>query len=147
MTEFENLPRVSSGAERMRRYRERRRRGLSCIKVQLRRSEVDGLIGCDTVLMMRVTVGVLQLGWHRDIDGALSPLPYDLAARRDAAIRAQAAEGAKVIEGVADTAALPAAALEEPHRLLEHVNTAIGPKERKPRKRVPSPPSQVLPIP
>jgi hypothetical protein len=46
MTEFENLPRVSSGAERMRRYRERRRRGLSCIKVQLRRSEVDGLIGC-----------------------------------------------------------------------------------------------------
>jgi hypothetical protein len=46
MTEFENLPRVSSGAERMRRYRERRRRGLSCIKVQLRRSEVDGLIAC-----------------------------------------------------------------------------------------------------
>ena len=33
-------------AERMRRYRERRRRGLSCIKVQLRRSEVDALIGC-----------------------------------------------------------------------------------------------------
>jgi hypothetical protein len=31
-------------AQRMRRYRERRRRGLSCIKVQLRRSEVDGLI-------------------------------------------------------------------------------------------------------
>jgi Zn-dependent oligopeptidase len=56
-------------------------------------------------------------------------------------LAAQAAEGAKVIEGVADTAALPAAALEEPHRLLEHVNTAIGPKERKPRKRVPSPPS------
>ena len=28
---------VSPAAERMRRYRERRRRGLSCIKVQLRR--------------------------------------------------------------------------------------------------------------
>jgi hypothetical protein len=37
---------VSPAAERMRRYRERRRRGLSCIKVQLRRSEVDGLIAC-----------------------------------------------------------------------------------------------------
>jgi hypothetical protein len=31
MTEFEHLPRLSSAAERMRRYRERRRRGLSCI--------------------------------------------------------------------------------------------------------------------
>ena len=54
-------------------------------------------------------------------------------------LAAQAAEGATVIEGVADTAALPAPALEEPHRLLERGNTAIGPKERTPRKRVPSP--------
>jgi hypothetical protein len=37
---------LSPGAQRMRRYRARRRRGLSCIKVQLRRSEVDGLIAC-----------------------------------------------------------------------------------------------------
>jgi hypothetical protein len=37
---------VSPAAERMRHYRERRRRGLLCIKVQLRRSEVDGLIAC-----------------------------------------------------------------------------------------------------
>jgi hypothetical protein len=36
----------TSAAERMRRYRERRKRGLSCIKVQLRRSEVDELIEC-----------------------------------------------------------------------------------------------------
>jgi hypothetical protein len=35
---------VSPAAERMRRYRERRRRGLSCIKVELRPSEMDGLI-------------------------------------------------------------------------------------------------------
>ena len=35
---------LSDAARRMRLYRERRRRGLSCIKVQLRRSEVDGLI-------------------------------------------------------------------------------------------------------
>ena len=44
MTEIDHLPRLSPGAERMRRYRERRRRGLSCIKVQLRRTEVDALI-------------------------------------------------------------------------------------------------------
>jgi hypothetical protein len=44
MTEVAHLPRLSSGAQRMRRYRERRRRGLSCIKVQLRRSEVEALI-------------------------------------------------------------------------------------------------------
>ena len=30
MTEVAHLPRLSSGAQRMRRYRERRRRGLSC---------------------------------------------------------------------------------------------------------------------
>ena len=46
MTEADHLPRLSSGAQRMRRYRERRQRGLSCIKVQLRRSEVDALIAC-----------------------------------------------------------------------------------------------------
>jgi hypothetical protein len=46
MTEVAYLPRLSPAAERMRRYRERRRRGLSCIKVQLRPSEVDGLIAC-----------------------------------------------------------------------------------------------------
>jgi hypothetical protein len=37
---------VSPAAERMRRYRERRRRGLSCIKVELRRSEVNALVAC-----------------------------------------------------------------------------------------------------
>jgi hypothetical protein len=46
MTELEHLPRPSASAERMRRFRERRRRGLSCIKVQLRRSEVDALSAC-----------------------------------------------------------------------------------------------------
>lgn len=46
MTEIDHLPRLSPGAERMRLSRKRRRRGLSCIKVQLRRSEVDGLIAC-----------------------------------------------------------------------------------------------------
>ena len=46
MTEVAHLPRLSPAAERMRRHRERRRRGLSCIKVELRRSEVDALVAC-----------------------------------------------------------------------------------------------------
>jgi len=36
MTEVDHLPRLSPGAQRMRWYRERRRRGLTCIKVDLR---------------------------------------------------------------------------------------------------------------
>jgi hypothetical protein len=43
---IDGLSPVSPAAERMRRYRERRRRGLSYIKVELRPSEVDGLIAC-----------------------------------------------------------------------------------------------------
>jgi hypothetical protein len=46
MTEVAHLPRLSPAAERMRRHRERRRGGLSCIKVELRRSEVDALVAC-----------------------------------------------------------------------------------------------------
>jgi hypothetical protein len=44
MTEFENLPRVSSGAQRMRRYRERRGRGLLCVTIQVRQAEISALI-------------------------------------------------------------------------------------------------------
>jgi hypothetical protein len=53
--------------------------------------------------------------------------------------------GDKVIEGNAEPA-LPAPAelgppkRKRPNRLLEHADTAIGPRERKPRKRMPSPP-------
>ena len=74
----------------------------------------------------------------------------ELIAERDAAAQA------KVIEGTAEPAALPApngpspeAALEatleptkpKPNRLMMEADTAVGPKERKPRKRVPSPAS------
>jgi hypothetical protein len=58
----------------------------------------------------------------------------------------EAGANAKLIEATAESVALPAPAeldqpqRKHPNRLLEHVNTAIGPKERKPRKRVPSPP-------
>ena len=73
-----------------------------------------------------------------------------------AMLAAQAGEAVKVIEGTAEPAALPApngpspeAALEatlepakrKPNRLMMEVDTAIGPQERKPRKRVPSPAS------
>ena len=69
-------------------------------------------------------------------------------------LAARAGEAAKVIEGTAEPAALsapngpsPEAALEatleptkrKPNRLMMEVDTAIGPQERKPRKRVPSP--------
>jgi len=72
-------------------------------------------------------------------------------------LAAQAGEAAKVIEGTAEPAALPApngpspeAALEvtleptkrKPNRLMMEADTAVGPKERKPRQRkMPSPAS------
>ena len=55
-----------------------------------------------------------------------------------AMLAAQAGEGAKVIEGPAETVALPAP--KRPNRLMLEADTAVGPKEHKPRKRVPSPP-------
>ena len=67
-----------------------------------------------------------------------------------AMLAARAEEAAKVIEGTAEPAALPApeaqsivAGLEpkrqrKPNRLMIEADTAIGPRERKPRK-VPSP--------
>jgi histidinol dehydrogenase len=68
-------------------------------------------------------------------------------------LAAQAGEAAKVIEGTAEPAALPApeasigAGLEpksqrRPNRLMMQADTAVGPQERTPRKRkVPSPPA------
>jgi hypothetical protein len=63
----------------------------------------------------------------------------------EAALAAQAGDQARVIEGIAEPAALPTPELEtqrkRPNRLLEHADSAVGPKERRPRKReVPSPP-------
>jgi hypothetical protein len=57
-------------------------------------------------------------------------------------LAAQAGEATKVIEGTAELAALPApeASLEpksqrRPNRLMIQADTAVGPRERKPRKR------------
>jgi hypothetical protein len=55
-------------------------------------------------------------------------------------LESRAVASGAVIEGTAKTIALlPPAALERPQR--KPVDTAIGPQERKPRKRVPSPAS------
>jgi len=81
-----------------------------------------------------------------EIEQAIEAIETMLAAR--------AGEPAKIIEGTAEPAALPVpngpspedaleATLEppkrKPNRLMMEVDTAIGPQERKPRKRVPSP--------
>jgi hypothetical protein len=80
-----------------------------------------------------------------EIEQAIEAIQTMLAAR--------AGEAAKVIEGTAEPAALPApeasigAGLEpksqrRPNRLMMQADTAVGPQERKPRKRkVPSPPA------
>jgi hypothetical protein len=63
----------------------------------------------------------------------------------EAALAAKAGDQAKVIEGIAEPAALPTPELEtqrkRPNRLLEHADSAVGPKERRPRKRKVPPPS------
>ena len=62
-------------------------------------------------------------------------------------LEAQAGGPVKVIEGMIEPTTVPATALpvlEPPKRkpnLMIEVDTAIGPQERKPRKRVPSPAS------
>ena len=59
-------------------------------------------------------------------------------------LAARAGEGAKVIEGAAETLALPAPSELErkgPNRVLDHADTSVGPRERKVRKcKAPSPP-------
>jgi hypothetical protein len=46
MTEFEHLPRLSPGAQRMRRYRRRRAAGQQSVTLTLHEYEVSALVGC-----------------------------------------------------------------------------------------------------
>ena len=59
------------------------------------------------------------------------------------AIQAMLEQQAKVIEGTAETVALPAPVPDNkrkrPNKVMDAADTALGPQERKPRKRVPSP--------
>ena len=66
----------------------------------------------------------------------------------ETSLEAQARGSVRVIEGTIEPTAAEATAppaLEppkrKPNRLMMEVDTAIGPQERKPRKRVPSPAS------
>jgi hypothetical protein len=66
----------------------------------------------------------------------------------ETSLAAQAGAPPKMIEGTIEPKTVPAAALpvleppkRKPNRLMMEVDTAIGPQERKPRKRVPSPAS------
>ena len=55
----------------------------------------------------------------------------------------EAAANAKVIEGVAEPAALPPPP-DGPNKVMDAADTAVGARERKPRKRkVPSPTSVI----
>jgi hypothetical protein len=66
----------------------------------------------------------------------------------ETSLAAQAGAPAKMIEGMIEPTTVPATALpvleppkRKPNRLMMEVDAAIGPQERKPRKRVPSPAS------
>ena len=66
----------------------------------------------------------------------------------ETSLAAQASGSVKMIEGMIEPTTVPATALpvleppkRKPNRLMMEVDTAIGPQERKPRKRVPSPTS------
>jgi hypothetical protein len=66
----------------------------------------------------------------------------------ETSLAAQAGAPAKMIEAMIEPTTVPAAALpvleppkRKPNRLMMEVDSAIGPQERKPRKRVPSPAS------
>jgi hypothetical protein len=46
MTEADHLPRLSPGAQRMRRYRWRREAGRQCVTLTLEEYQVWALVGC-----------------------------------------------------------------------------------------------------
>ena len=57
----------------------------------------------------------------------------------ETSLEAQARGSVRVIEGTIETAAATAHAPKPKNRLMLEAVTAVGPRERKPRKRVPSP--------
>jgi hypothetical protein len=71
-----------------------------------------------------------------------------MVAHIEASLAKQANGPVKVIEGTIEPTAVEAtapAALEPPkpkNRLMLEADTAVGPRERKPRRKVPSPPSE-----
>ena len=84
---------------------------------------------------------------HRNLIKELSDEQLEaMIAHLETSLAVQAGAPAKMIEGTIEPTAVEATAppaLEppkrKPNRLMMEVDTAIGPQERKPRKRVPSP--------
>jgi hypothetical protein len=66
----------SAAAERMRRHRERRRKGLRCLLIQLRETEIDALI-CQGLLKleMRNNPGAVRKAFYTFLDGTLGATP------------------------------------------------------------------------
>jgi hypothetical protein len=68
--------RSSSAAQRMRRHRERRRRGLFCLTVDLRESEIDALIGASLLQSeMRRNQNAVLKALYAFLDGTLGGQP------------------------------------------------------------------------
>jgi hypothetical protein len=67
---------ISRPAERMRRYRQRRRSGLRCLTIQLRETEIDVLI-CRALLKpeMRNSKNAIINALHAHFDQTLSMRP------------------------------------------------------------------------
>ena len=67
---------ISRPAERMRRYRQRRRSGLRCLTIQLRETEIDVLI-CRALLKpeMRNNRSAIIRALHAHFDQTLSMRP------------------------------------------------------------------------
>ena len=70
------------------------------------------------------------------LEAGIETIPAMLAARA-------LSDRAKLIEGIAETVALPAPDPDDkpkrPNKIMDAADTAVGPKERKPRRRMPSP--------
>jgi hypothetical protein len=80
--------------------------------------------------------GTIKSMSDEQIEAAIEAIQGMLAAR-------EAGSNAKVIEGVAEPQALPAPDVvpDGPNKVMDAADTAVGARERKPRKRVPSPTS------
>jgi hypothetical protein len=67
---------ISSGAERMRIARERKRKGLRCITVEVRQAEIDELVRRGYLIETeRYDLHAIRAALHRHFDASLNPDP------------------------------------------------------------------------
>ena len=91
---------------------------------------------------------LLTLLCPRDVkvehSGAVKAMTDEQIEQAIEAIQAMLEQQAKVIEGTTETIALPAPDVvpDGPNKVMDAADTAIGPRERKPRRKVPSPPGE-----